>query len=210
MVIVPVPIYNLDPGIFILHPEHTSLNEEQAYNKYSGVYIDEVQIIQITMQDSRNVHIGSTILNVELPTSSSVSSSKHAMNNGIRNRTAIVRSNNGNNSSNNDIENEYNHTDDDDIFVVCQPQSNRTSSGTGTQSDGTVPLADLDNTKDHHHHHQYEDAQYLDQNMDLQKYPVKELKIYIYGLQDPIVFNPFVTFIGVTLLWGVVIWTLGT
>ena len=46
--------------------------------------------------------------------------------------------------------------------------------------------------------------------VDLDKYPVRECKFYIRGLQDPVTFNPLVTLISVSLLWGVVIWTIGT
>jgi hypothetical protein len=44
---------------------------------------------------------------------------------------------------------------------------------------------------------------------DFDKYPIREFQFYIPGLDDPIVFNPMVTLIGVGLLWGVVVYTMG-
>jgi hypothetical protein len=44
---------------------------------------------------------------------------------------------------------------------------------------------------------------------DFDKYPIREFQFYIPGLEDPIVFNPMVTLIGVGLLWGVVVYTMG-
>lgn len=45
---------------------------------------------------------------------------------------------------------------------------------------------------------------------DLEKYPIREIKFRIPGLVDPIVINPMVTLVAVALLWGVVIYTIGT
>jgi hypothetical protein len=45
---------------------------------------------------------------------------------------------------------------------------------------------------------------------DLEKYPIRELQFRIPGLVDPIVINPMVTLVAVALLWGVVIYTIGT
>jgi hypothetical protein len=45
---------------------------------------------------------------------------------------------------------------------------------------------------------------------DLDKYPIRELRFYIPGLQDPIVFNPMVTLLAVGLLWGVAAYAIGT
>jgi hypothetical protein len=45
---------------------------------------------------------------------------------------------------------------------------------------------------------------------DLDKYPIRELRFYIPGLQDPIVFNPVVTLLAVGLLWGVATYAIGT
>jgi hypothetical protein len=45
---------------------------------------------------------------------------------------------------------------------------------------------------------------------DLEKYPIRELRFYIPGLQDPIVFNPMVTLLAVGLLWGVAAYAIGT
>jgi hypothetical protein len=42
------------------------------------------------------------------------------------------------------------------------------------------------------------------------RYPVREIQIYIRGLQDPIVINPMVSFYAILILWSVVIWTIGT
>jgi hypothetical protein len=50
---------------------------------------------------------------------------------------------------------------------------------------------------------------YID-TFDLDKYPIRELRFYIPGLLDPIVFNPMVSLLAVGLLWGVVIYTIGT
>jgi hypothetical protein len=45
---------------------------------------------------------------------------------------------------------------------------------------------------------------------DLEKYPIRELRFRIPGLVDPIVINPMVSLVAVALLWGVVIYTIGT
>jgi hypothetical protein len=45
---------------------------------------------------------------------------------------------------------------------------------------------------------------------DIDKYPIRELRFYIPGLQDPIVFNPMVTLLAVGLLWSVATYAIGT
>lgn len=45
---------------------------------------------------------------------------------------------------------------------------------------------------------------------DLEKYPIREMKFRIPGLVDPIVINPMVALVAVALLWGVVVYTIGT
>ena len=44
---------------------------------------------------------------------------------------------------------------------------------------------------------------------DLDKYPVREWKIQLPWLNEPIAFNPLVSGVGVTILWGLAIWCMG-
>lgn len=44
---------------------------------------------------------------------------------------------------------------------------------------------------------------------DMEKYPVREYEVLLPGFQDMVAFNPVVSLIGVTVLWGLSIWCMG-
>jgi len=48
-----------------------------------------------------------------------------------------------------------------------------------------------------------------DRDFDIEKYPVREWEFRITGFKDNVAFNPLVSLIGVTLLWGLAIWSMG-
>jgi hypothetical protein len=48
------------------------------------------------------------------------------------------------------------------------------------------------------------------EDFDLDKYPVREWSFTLPYLNEPIAFNPVVCFIGVSMLWGLAIWCMGT
>jgi hypothetical protein len=54
-----------------------------------------------------------------------------------------------------------------------------------------------------------ENGEKLD-NYSLLKYPVREWMISLPGVSEPIAVNPFVTLIGIVLLWGIIGWSGGT
>jgi hypothetical protein len=41
---------------------------------------------------------------------------------------------------------------------------------------------------------------------DMEKFPVREFAIKLYGMNEKIAFNPVVSLIGIVILWGVSIW----
>ena len=48
-----------------------------------------------------------------------------------------------------------------------------------------------------------------DRDFDIEKYPVRELEVLLPGFQEMVAFNPVVSLIGVTVLWGLSIWCMG-
>ena len=48
-----------------------------------------------------------------------------------------------------------------------------------------------------------------DDEFDLDKFPVREWKIQLPWLNEKIAFNPLVSGVGVTILWGLAIWCMG-
>jgi hypothetical protein len=48
------------------------------------------------------------------------------------------------------------------------------------------------------------------EDFDLDKYPVREWSFTLPWLTEPIAFNPVVCFIGISMLWGLAIWCMGT
>jgi hypothetical protein len=54
-----------------------------------------------------------------------------------------------------------------------------------------------------------ENGQELD-NYSLEKYPIREFKFTLPGFHNPVAFNPVVTLIGITSIWGIVTWISST
>ena len=44
---------------------------------------------------------------------------------------------------------------------------------------------------------------------DMEKYPVREVEVLLPGCRDMVAFNPVVSLIGVSVLWGLSIWCMG-
>jgi hypothetical protein len=48
-----------------------------------------------------------------------------------------------------------------------------------------------------------------DDEIDFAKFPMRELSFTPTGFKEPVAFNPLVSLIGCTLLWGLAIWSMG-
>lgn len=53
------------------------------------------------------------------------------------------------------------------------------------------------------------DLENIEEDFDLEKYPVKEWSFTLPGFKEPIAFNPITSLIGIGLLWGLAIWCMG-